>query len=71
MINLLDEVIEIPFELFWGKFVERGGLDLYKHQSGAIWFSMTIEQRERAFSQVCQADRLYELIPTHYLKSFL
>jgi len=71
MLDLLDEVIEIPFELFWGKFVERGGLELYKHQSGAIWFSMTIEQRERAFKSIASESELSEIIVMDYLKMFV
>jgi len=46
MIDILDEIIDLPFDIFWDKFLEKGGLNVYRHQCGAIWFSMTRKQRE-------------------------
>jgi hypothetical protein len=71
MIDLLDEVIEIPFELFWHKFIEKGGLNIDKFKAGAIWFSMTIEQRESAFYNISNCLDLKELLVVCYLKLFI
>jgi len=71
MLEILDEIIEIPFEIFWAKFLEKGGLNLEKFKAGAIWFSMSIDQRERAFEHISSCQELKDLFVVSYLKSFL
>jgi hypothetical protein len=71
MIELLDEVIEIPFELFCNKFIEKVGLNIDKFKEGAVWFSMTIEQIESAFENISSCIELKELFVVCYLKLFL
>ena len=71
MLDILNEVIELPFDVFWDKFLEKGGVDMCKFQAGAIWFSMTIEQREAAFSHIASCQELKDLFVVSYLKSFL
>jgi hypothetical protein len=71
MLEILDEIIEIPFEVFWDKFLEKGGLNLEKFKAGAIWFSMTIAQRETAFRDVASCQELKDLFVVSYLKGFL
>ncbi len=71
MLDILNEVIEIPFDLFWNKFVEKGGLDLYKHQAGAVWFAMDKDQREAAFEDIASCQELNDIFAVSYLKSFM
>lgn len=71
MLEIIDEVIEIPYELFWDKFVEKGGLTLEKFRGGAVWFSMSIDQRESAFEHISSCQELKDLFVISYLKSFL
>jgi hypothetical protein len=71
MLDILDEIIDLPFDIFWDKFLEKGGLNVYRHQCGAIWFSMTRKQREDAFTDVASCEKVKEQFGTYYLKTFL
>ena len=53
MIELLAEITEIPFEIFYSKYLEKGGLDLYESRAGAVWFRMAERQRIKAFERIC------------------
>jgi len=64
-------MIEIPFDIFWNKFLEKGGLEFNRHRSGAIWFVMRFEERGSAFESLSQSGNINEIIGTDYLKGFM
>lgn len=52
MIDLLDELTEIPFEIFWNKYMEiRPGV-YHEWKAKAIWFSMHENNRIMAFKAI-------------------
>ncbi len=51
MIELLDELTEIPFEIFWDKYQElKPNLFYDRAKAEIIWFRMKEEDRVTAFT---------------------
>lgn len=72
MIELLDELTEIPFDVFWDKFQEKkpGNYNLLKAQ--AVWISMIEDDRIDAFEGLCKDHPIIKACPDPYwyLKRF-
>lgn len=72
MTDLLDEIIGIPFEIFWDKYQElRPGIyDLLKAQKE--WFYMKESDRETAFEQLAKGHPAIGMFnePYEYLAHF-
>ncbi len=54
MIEALDEVSEIPFEVFWDKFMEERPGDYDKTYTQGIWLKMREQNRILAFEFLCR-----------------
>jgi len=63
-------MIRIPYELFYAKFLEMGGIDINKARAGAIWFVMVDGEKEHAFQSLC-SEGTKEIFAVDYLKLFL
>jgi len=63
-------MIIIPYELFYAKFLEKGGIDSNRERAGAIWFVMVDGEKEQAFSSLC-SEGIKEIFAVDYLKLFL
>jgi hypothetical protein len=72
MIDLLDEITEIPFGIFWHKYqeIKPGIYDLLKAQKE--WFYMKESDREIAFEQLAKGHPAigYFVEPYEYLAHF-
>jgi len=68
MIEILDELTEIPFEVFWDKFQEIDEGDWDKLGAQAIWMSMKEYQRKAAFMYLCLFCPMGS--PKNHLKNF-
>lgn len=68
MIELLGDLTEIHFEVFWDKFQEKAPGDWYPFNSGVVWFSMKEEERIAAFKHLCLSGPIGT--PHYHLKSF-
>ena len=69
MNEALDEVTEIPFDIFWDKYISMGGIDFWKTRSNAVWWMLNESQREKAFRFVCNNETkmpCYELLKRYY-----
>ena len=53
MNELLDEVTQIPFDIFWEKYLEIGGKDESKTKGNAVWWMLNENQRAKAFTEIC------------------
>ena len=72
MIDLLDEITEIPFDIFWDKYKEVKPGVYNKLKAKAIWFSMQEVDRITAFEQLAKnhpAIQMYD-DPSDYLQYF-
>jgi hypothetical protein len=69
MIEALDEISEIPFEVFWDKFMEArpGGYD--KTYTQGIWLKMREANRVLAFEYLCRFGTDYKT-PVLHLEAF-
>lgn len=66
--ELLDEISEIPFEVFWGKYKEKKPGRYNRLKAQKEWFYMTESQRISAFESL---DRVYLCNePWEYLSYF-
>lgn len=54
MIDLLDELSEIPFDLFWNKYQEIRQGNYNKLKAQKEWFYMKEQDREIAFEQLAK-----------------
>ena len=63
-------MIRIPYELFYAKFLEMGGIDSNRERAGAIWFVMVDGEKEQAFSSLC-SEGTKGIFAVDYLKRFL
>jgi len=54
MIDLLDEITEIPFDVFWEKYQEVKPGKYNKSACEGIWFYMHEENRLEAFQSLCE-----------------
>ena len=52
MIDILDELTEIPFDCFWDKYQEISKGEYNKLKAKAIWFAMLDEYRIYAFQDL-------------------
>lgn len=69
MNELLDEVTEIPFTVFWDKYLEKGGINFWQTRSNAVWWMLNENQRKQAFIDVCKTgtkDPAYEYLKKYY-----
>jgi hypothetical protein len=55
MMDILDELTEIPFEVFWDKYQEIKPGIYHKWKAKAVWFSMQEQNRITAFE--CLANK--------------
>jgi len=63
-------MIRIPYEIFYSKFLEKGGIDSGKARAGAIWIVMVEGEKEKAFASICSGGTK-EIFAVDYLKLFL
>jgi|GEM_PF-4991560 len=63
-------MIKIPYDIFYAKFLEKGGIDSGKARAGAIWFIMVDGEKEQAFSNLSSGGTK-EIFAVDYLKLFL
>lgn len=72
MIELLDELTEIPFDIFWEKYIEirPGVYNILKAK--AIWFAMLEADRISAFATLAKDHWIMSMYnePYEYLKHF-
>jgi len=68
MIELLGDLTEIHFEVFWDKFQEMDPSDWDKTRYEAVWFSMKEAERIAAFTYLCLFTNIGS--PHYHLKSF-
>jgi len=69
MIEALDEISEIPFEVFWDKFIEARPGDYDKTYTQGIWLKMREANRVLAFEYLCRFGTYYYW-PHHHLDAF-
>ena len=75
MIDILDELTEIPFDVFWNKYQEISKGEYNKLKAKAIWFAMLEEKRVEAFRDLSKCDKMTKWIvlnlePFEYLNIF-
>ena len=69
MIEILDELTEIPFEIFWDKYQELKPNLFYDREKAEIqWFRMKEHDRIQAFTQMKNQSSFPE--PYQYLEHF-
>jgi hypothetical protein len=69
MIEALDELSEIPFDVFWDKFNEARPGDYDKTYTQGIWLKMREANRVLAFEHLCRFGTHYYW-PHHHLDAF-
>jgi len=69
MIEALDEVSEIPFEVFWDKFNEQRPGDYDKTYTKGIWLKMREANRVLAFEYMSRFGTDYKT-PVLHLEAF-
>jgi hypothetical protein len=72
MIDLLDEITEIPFDVFWNKYQEIKEGNYNKLKAKAIWFSMQESDRITSFKQLAKNHPAIQMFdsPNEYLEYF-
>ena len=72
MTSLLDEITQIPFEVFWDKYMEIKPGIYHKAKAEKEWFYMKEPDRETAFEQLAKGHPAIGLFtePYEYLKHF-
>lgn len=72
MMDLLDEITEIPFDVFWDKYKEIKPGNYNKLKAKAIWFSMCEHDRITAFECLAKDHKAIQLFdePSDYLEYF-
>lgn len=70
MIDLLDEVIEIPFEIYWNKYQEMNKGKYERLQAEMQWFYMHNPDRLKAFESLASGNFIKGQDPFNHLKSF-
>ena len=69
MNEILDEITEIPFDIFWEKYLSQGGMNFWKTRANAVWWMLNENEREKAFKHVCNNqvnDPCYEILRRYY-----
>ena len=69
MIEALDEVSEIPFDIFWDKYIEANPGEYDKTYTQGIWLKMREENRVLAFGYLCKFGTYYKN-PILHLEGF-
>jgi hypothetical protein len=69
MIEALDEISEIPFEVFWDKFIEQKPGDYDKTYTQGIWLKMREANRVLAFEYMSRFGTDYKT-PVLHLEAF-
>jgi hypothetical protein len=69
MIEALDEVSEIPFDVFWDKFMEARPGDYHKTYTQGVWLKMREANRVLAFEYLCRFGTDYKT-PFAHLEAF-
>jgi hypothetical protein len=54
MIELLDEITQIPFQVFWDKYQEIAPGTYNRSRAESVWFYMFEGDRETAFEQLAK-----------------
>jgi hypothetical protein len=69
MIELLDEITQIPFQVFWDKYQEIAPGTYNRSRAESVWFYMFEGDRETAFEQLAKGhpaigmfDEMYEYL---------
>lgn len=72
MTHLLDELTEIPFDIFWDKYLEIKMGYYNKSKAQKEWFYMKNEDRETAFEQLAKGHPAIGMFnePYEYLEHF-
>jgi hypothetical protein len=72
MTDILDELTEIPFEVFWAKWIELKPGYYNRRKAEAIWFSMIESDRIDAFECLAHEGLILDIChePYLYLKRF-
>jgi hypothetical protein len=72
MLEILNEVIEIPFDVFWDKWIELKTGYYNRPKAEAIWFSMKESDRIDAFESLAKKHPIINVChePYLYLKRF-
>jgi hypothetical protein len=72
MLELLDEITEIPFQVFWDKYQEIKPDWYNRSRAEGVWFSMKESDREIAFEQLAKGHPIIGLVdePYQYLQHF-
>ena len=69
MIEALDEISEIPFDVFWDKYMEVRAGDYDKTYTQGIWLKIREENRVLAFEYLCRFGTDYRT-PHLHLEAF-
>jgi hypothetical protein len=72
MTDILDELTEIPFEIFWAKWLEVKPGYYNRPKAEAIWFSMKESDRIDSFEYLAHEGLILDIChePYLYLKHF-
>lgn len=72
MIHLLDELTEIPFEVFWNKWQELKPCICNRERAEKTWFYMHENDRVEAFKALSNNHPLIQICrePFQFLKHF-
>jgi hypothetical protein len=72
MIDLLDELTEIPFDIFWEKYMEKKPGIYDRSKAKKEWFYMKENDRETAFDQMAKGHPAIGIFvePYEYLAHF-
>jgi hypothetical protein len=57
MIDILDEISEIPFQMFWEKYNEKKPGIYHRQKAEKEWFFMKEADRVTAFENLCKGHR--------------
>ena len=68
MNELLDELTEIPFSIFWMKYLEKQGMDLFPTRANAVWWQLNEKERAKAFQDLFKDNIIFPAYD--YLKKY-
>lgn len=71
MIELLDELTEVPFDVYWDKYQEQNPGDYSKIKTQMQWFYMYPDDRVDAFTNISKGIFVLGQGPIAHLQSFL
>lgn len=70
MIDLLDELTEVPFDIYWSKYQEFNQGNYSKIKAQMQWFYMHPEDRMDAFANISKGIFIQGQEPIQHLQSF-